>query len=75
MLLMREPAGYTRATVRASDTVQMHTAGVVADSILGITYGSHYEGVDFGQWEGNVWLFPSDGSGRRRDRNPGRGVF
>ncbi len=75
MLLMRELAGYAGVTVRASDTVQTYTAGVVDDSILGITYGSHYEGVDFGQWEGNVWLFPSDGSGRRRDPNPGRGVF
>jgi len=73
-MLMRELAGWTGATVRASDTPQMYTAGVVDDTFLGIKYGSHYEGVDFGQWEGNVWIFPADGSGARKDTNPGQGV-
>jgi hypothetical protein len=74
MLLMRELAGHAGATVRASDSVQIYNAGVVDDTFLGIKYGSHYEGVDFGQWEGNVWLFPADGSGKRRVANPGPGV-
>src|SRR5262249_40589977 len=73
-MLMGDRAGWTVCTVRASDTPQPYTAGVVADSFLGITYGSHYEGVDFGQWEGNVWIFPADGSGARKDTNPGQGV-
>jgi hypothetical protein len=67
-LLMRELAGHAGATVRASDTVQEYTAGVVD-----IWVASWYEGVDFGEWEGNVWLFTPDGS-RTRDSSPGRGV-
>lgn len=71
--LMRELAGHTGATVRASDSIQNYTAGVVARTFLGITYATEYEGVDFGEWEGAVWLFHPDGS-RSRDRSPGRGV-
>jgi len=67
-LLMRELAGHSGATVRASDATQQYTAGVVD-----IWVASWYEGVDFGDWEGNVWLFHPDGS-RTRDSNPGRGV-
>ena len=68
MLLMRELAGYVGASVRASDTIQEYTHGV--DSLFGFSW---YNGVDFGEWEGNVWLFTPDGS-RKRDKNPGRGV-
>ena len=72
-LLMRELAGQVGATVRASDSVQMYSAGVVQTTLFGYTIYSEYEGVDFGEWEGNVWLFLTDGS-RRRDTAPGRGV-
>ncbi|MDB5414991.1 MAG: hypothetical protein JWR10_3326 [Rubritepida sp.] len=72
-LLMRELAGYSGATVRASDSIQNYTAGVVATTFLGIQVGTHYSGVDFGEWEGNVWLFTPDGA-RSRDTAPGRGV-
>jgi hypothetical protein len=68
MLLMRELAGHAGATVRASDTIQLYTAGVEDWGIV-----SWYNGVDFGEWEGNVWLFTPDGS-HKRDRSPGRGV-
>ncbi len=67
-LLMRELAGYVDAIVRASDTIQMYTAGVV-----GFGPFTWYSGVDFGDWEGNVWLFMPDGS-RKQDPNPGPGV-
>jgi hypothetical protein len=67
-LLMRELAGYIGAIVRASDTPQEYTAGVVDLYVV-----SWYEGVDFGEWEGNVWLFHPDGS-RTLDKNPGQGV-
>jgi hypothetical protein len=67
-LLMRELAGNVNATVRASDAVQYYSAGVT-----GIGPFTWYNGVDFGDWEGNVWLFLPDGS-RRQDTNPGRGV-
>lgn len=67
-LLMRELAGNANATVRASDAIQNYTAGVT-----GIGPFTWYSGVDFGDWEGNVWLFLPDGS-RKKDTNPGRGV-
>jgi hypothetical protein len=72
-LLMRELAGQIAATVRASDSVQTYNHGVVTTTLFGIPVYSEYEGVDFGEWEGNVWLFLPDGS-RRQDRRPGRGV-
>ena len=67
-LLMRELAGNIGATVRASDATQYYRHG--PRSFLGISW---YSGVDFGDWEGNVWLFTPDG-GYSRDRSPGRGV-
>lgn len=72
-LLMRELAGQINATVRASDSIQLYNHGVVTTTVFGIPVFSEYEGVDFGDWEGNVWLFLPDGS-RRQDRRPGRGV-
>jgi hypothetical protein len=68
--LMQELAGWTNATVRASDSVQQYSAGV--RSALGglITW---YEGADFGDWEGKVWLFAPDGR-VTQDASPGRGV-
>jgi hypothetical protein len=72
-LLMRELAGYTGAIVRASDAPQTFTQGVVGHGFWGMTFYTEYEGVDFGEWEGAVWLFRPDGS-RSRDKNPGRGV-
>ena len=71
--LMRELAGYTGATVRASDAVQVYSHGVRNRGFWGITFYTEYEGVDFGEWEGAVWLFKPDGS-RSRDKSPGRGV-
>lgn len=67
-LLMRELAGEVGATVRASDSIQYYHHGV--RSFLGVSW---YSGVDFGEWEGGVWLFTPDG-GSHRDRSPGRGV-
>lgn len=72
-LLMRELAGWTGATVRASDTIQEYHHGVVTTTLFGYVISSDYAGVDFGEWEGNVWMFTPDGH-RRRDRSPGRGV-
>jgi hypothetical protein len=62
-LLMSELAAYTNAIVRASDAIQMYTAGV--RSMLGFSW---YEGVDFGDWEGKVWLFSPSGN-RSLDRS------
>ncbi|RVT95675.1 hypothetical protein EOD42_15875 [Rhodovarius crocodyli] len=71
--LMRELAGYTGAIVRASDAPQAFTQGVVNHRLWRFTLYTSYEGVDFGEWEGTVWLFKPDGS-RSRDKSPGRGV-
>jgi hypothetical protein len=66
--LMKESAGWTDATVRASDSVQMYDAGV--RSFLGFSW---YDGADFGDWEGNVWMFSPDGR-IDQDYSPGSGV-
>lgn len=69
--LMRELAGHAGVLVRASDATQTYTAGVVS-SFFGLV--TSYQGADFGEWEGNVWMFQPDGS-IRKDTAPGRGTF
>ena len=69
-LLMRELAGHVGVIVRASDATQYYSHGVVS-----YAFGLYttYQGADFGDWEGNVWMFCPDGS-TKKDKSPGHGV-
>lgn len=72
-LLMREIAGHAGALVRASDAVQVFRSRVQERSMFGIALPSTHLGIELGAWEGNVWIFPPDGSAPRLDAAPGLG--
>jgi hypothetical protein len=63
--LIKKLANNLNMYVRAADAPQKFTA-----KPQWYTFGLGAKLVDFGEWEGNVWMFGPDGSGRQT-KNPG----
>lgn len=63
--LIKKLASNLNMYVRAADAPQIFTA-----KPQWYTFGLGAKLVDFGEWEGNVWMFGPDGSGRQT-KNPG----